>query len=94
MARYIDADKLKKLRDDVISGKFDIKTESDLIDMCPTEDVVKVVRCKECKHFEQMYDMQTGQKLYYGICFLNTNPFNDEEVNCEHFCGYGERKSD
>jgi hypothetical protein len=40
MPRYIDADELKRLRDDVISGKLDVKTESDLIDMCPTADVV------------------------------------------------------
>ena len=40
MPRYIDADALKRLRDDVISGKLDVKTESDLIDMCPTADVV------------------------------------------------------
>ena len=40
MPRYINADELKRLRDDVISGKLDVKTESDLIDMCPTADVV------------------------------------------------------
>lgn len=39
MPRYIDADELKRLRYDVISGKLDVKTESDLIDMCPTADV-------------------------------------------------------
>lgn len=42
MARYIDADKLKQLRDDVISGKIVVETESDLIDMCPTADVAEV----------------------------------------------------
>ncbi len=34
--RLIDADKLKQLREDVISGKVDIQTEGDLIDACPT----------------------------------------------------------
>lgn len=43
MPRYIDAEVLKQLRDDVISGKLDIKTEGDLIDVCPTADVVEVV---------------------------------------------------
>lgn len=34
--RLIDAEQLKQLRDDVISGKVDIQTEGDLIDACPT----------------------------------------------------------
>lgn len=34
--RLIDAEQLKQLRDDVISGKVDIRTEGDLIDACPT----------------------------------------------------------
>ena len=34
--RLIDAEQLKQLRADIISGKLDIKTEGDLIDACPT----------------------------------------------------------
>ena len=33
--RLIDADYLKQLRNDVISGKLDIQIEGDLIDACP-----------------------------------------------------------
>ena len=41
MARYIDADVLKRFRDDVISGKLDIHNEGDLIDLCPAADVAE-----------------------------------------------------
>lgn len=44
MPRYIDADYLKQMRNDVISGKLKIETESDLIDACPTADVTEVKR--------------------------------------------------
>jgi hypothetical protein len=40
MTRYIEANALKQLRADVISGKLDIKNEGDLIDACPAADVV------------------------------------------------------
>ena len=40
--RYIDADVLKQFRNDVIKGKIDIKNECDLIDACPTANVVEV----------------------------------------------------
>lgn len=53
-------------------------------------DGTNIVRCKDCKHFLQQYDAQTGQKVYYGICRLNSNEFHDEEVNRNHYCGYGE----
>lgn len=55
-------------------------------------DMVEVVRCKDCKHFVPQYDTHTGQRLYYGICKLNSNRFCDEEVDYNHYCGYGKRK--
>ena len=80
MGRYIDADKLKKLRDDVISGRLDVQTESDLIDMCPTEDVVEVKHgkwkllssgsgtCSECGFTQKnVWDYDTWQN-YCGHC--------------------------
>ena len=40
-------------------------------------DVVEVVRCKDCKHFD------TG---YCGI------PFIGKKVNPNHYCSFGERE--
>lgn len=55
-------------------------------------NMVEVVRCKNCEQFMQQYDIHNGRKLHYGICKLNSNKFHDEEVNCDHYCGYGKRK--
>lgn len=43
-----------------------------------TEDVVEVVRCKDCKHCER------------GICYYPKVRYVSHDKN--HFCGYGERK--
>ncbi len=96
MARYIDADKLKKLRDDVISGKLYVKTESDLIDRCPTADVVEVVRCRDCVHSRPIDNTKSPEKYFKDDCIV---------CECEnvvgdiptvyvpyHFCSYGEKK--
>ena len=52
----------------------------DRIKNAPTADVVKVVRCKDCKHVDK-----------YGDCDIfdewSTRTAND-------FCSYGERKTD
>ena len=66
----------------------------ELIKKAPTEDVVEVVRCKDCVQFMQQYDIHNGRKLHYGICKLHSNKFHDEEVNCDHFCSYGKRKKE
>lgn len=53
-----------------------------IIDNAPTEDVVKVVRCKDCKHF--------GKDLGYGKhdCKKYEMPYCLEN----DYCSYGERK--
>jgi hypothetical protein len=45
--RLIDAEQLKQLRDDVISGKADIRTEGDLIDACPTVNPYEWISVKD-----------------------------------------------
>ena len=50
-----------------------------------TEDCVKVVRCKECKHFDTAdFD---GDKLYG--CTLESAM---TDITPDSFCSYGERK--
>lgn len=43
MSRWIDADDLKNLRDKYIHGEIKFDNEYDLIDKCPTIDVVPAV---------------------------------------------------
>jgi len=64
-----------------------IVTEEEIAQM-PTVDAVEVVRCKDCKHWEQ-YNACDGTKPHRcmnhdAIFYKRTNP-ND-------FCSYGERK--
>ena len=49
----------------------------------PTADVVEVVHCKDCKHYE------IG-KSYTPYCNNVMNLF--EEMKCDDYCSYGERK--
>lgn len=62
MPRYIDAEVLKQLRDDVISGKLDIKTEGDLIDICPTADVAPRAEVAQ-EIFEDIDDFLKNQEV-------------------------------
>jgi hypothetical protein len=61
--RLIDADVLKGLRDDVISGKLDVKNESDLIDMTPTALTEKDILALRAV----AYGANTNKKLVAGF---------------------------
>ena len=85
MSRYIEVDHLKKsvegLQDcyNGFSDTYDKACIIGLIDEEPTADVVPVVRCKDCKHFDDT------QKLCNYFLFRNgTSP--------EHYCSAGRRK--
>ena len=85
MARYIDADNLKE---DIAGARIiqkpkylDAEETLSIIDMQPTADVVEVVRCKNCKHFD------SHPEGLYGDCTLS----GDYQGNYE-YCSYGERK--
>ena len=75
--RLIDANALKRLRDDYIQGriKFD-GNEYDLIDKCPTIDAVEVVRCKDCKTYSN------------GTCWKMRGKMKSDD-----FCSCGVRRN-
>jgi hypothetical protein len=55
MARYIDADLIKeKLQRTIINGQtaFINNVLIGLLDKAPTEDVQKVVHCRDCGHYD------------------------------------------
>lgn len=55
MARYIDADNLVSVLEILCDKGGDIRYWEQLkwiVADCPTADVVKVVRCKDCKQYE------------------------------------------
>ena len=53
------------------------------VDDAPTVDAVKVVRCKDCKHY---------RTRWYGFCELIENENIHREDN--DFCSWGERRED
>ena len=59
------------------------KTIGEAISVTPTADVVEVVRCKDCKH----YEYGNSDKEDWGYCW-----FNDTCFESNGFCSYGERK--
>lgn len=50
----------------------------------PTEDVVKVVRCKNCELFKPYSDPLKG---FYGECMVRESDIGEND-----FCSYGVRK--
>lgn len=80
--RLIDADALIAEYDRVHIGPPGGARK--LMEDAPTVDAVPVVRCKDCKH----YDDHTG-KCYV---FCEGQYHTELEVDSDHFCSYGERR--
>lgn len=65
------------------SGYADINyTESQCKNFISADDVVKVVRCKDCGMSRETED----ERYLFCMQFADT-------VNCQAFCSYGERRS-
>ena len=75
---YIEREAVKKLRDDVISGKVHFDNEYDMIDAVPAADVVEVRHgrwindgedwfCNRCNH-NALCDKMTGLQVASVIC--------------------------
>ena len=91
--RAIDAEALKdmlpnrvkELEFQIKDGYFAPQYVRNMIDAMPTLDVTEVVRCKECKY------LNAGENevdTWYRCRILR------REVDCEFFCGYGERDNE
>lgn len=80
MARLIDADKFAEK----FTGQYEFMKR--VIEEEPTVDAVEVVRCKDCKYYDE-YKECSGIPIYGnsgGCGFLSTEP--------DDYCSYGERK--
>ena len=103
--RLIDADALKSEFDwlkSVVneSSKGEVMDVMQRIDNAPTVDAVEVVRCKECRWSrgkDHREPTETPKRLICQ-CFMNHHipaPWGARlAVDPEHFCSYGERRSD
>lgn len=94
MSRYIDADALYQTIDawrkklELTYGEVDDYVEClgdvlDLVNEQPTADVVEVVHCKDCKHFDDD-DQAAGKKRCF--CYLH-----GEFRPMDYFCASAER---
>ena len=81
--RLIDADALKEgLKEKMYGHPFERTFLSGVVDSEPTIDAIHVVRCRECKWWQEDDDI--------GHC---DNPDGlDNYAKPEDFCSYGERK--
>ena len=89
MARLIDADAMRQdwLENGENEYVYDTNAVLDSIDVQPTVDAVPVVRCKDCKHWWKAVESCTHDECCDGRQVVVTAPPN-------HFCSYGERRSD
>lgn len=79
MARYIDADKADVERISCFYGaECRLEDVQEWLDEQPTADVVKVVRCKDCIHYDDV-----------GECEIHSY---DGRFNVNYFCADGERR--
>ena len=88
--RYIDANLVKE----ALLGWDEDPTDEEIeyaIDNIPTADVVKVVRCKDCKYGENGVCTHIENITHSYDC--DDNVYDQYiYVSPEHFCSYGDRK--
>lgn len=89
MPRYIDADKLDEIVQDlnkhyeVPITRYEYKRISGVLCEFPTADVVEVVRCKDCVHWKR----RNLDDKHYCDVFDWVNEGND-------YCSFAERRDD
>ena len=82
MLEYIDKEKLKR---DLIDNRcFYPAIVKKAIEDAPVEDVVKVVRCKDCK-----YRYTPSCKMWYNCVICGDYHYWERD---DYYCSYGERK--
>lgn len=104
MAEYIDREALlKEIDEDYYpmnwtNSEAEIQADNDyalyknVIEAQPTADVVEVVRCAKCKHWNKT-DTDIIVNIDYGKCTNSKSPYhNEEETTGGDYCSYGERR--
>lgn len=98
MSRYIDADKLKEHASHYVRtqphfhyGDWDNmcisgKEVDEIIDTCPTADVVEVVRCRDCKHRNTE---ECAMWIECSCCGSQADWCKDDD-----YCSWGERREE
>ena len=90
-AEYISREKTLKAIRTSVSEVFNVASNAgrmyqkitDIVESVPAADVVPVVRCRECKHWED-----------WGACGHTDNGFDSPPMGPDDFCSKGERSTD
>jgi hypothetical protein len=88
---YIEREALIKEFDKISDHDVDVDEAIELIADFPAADVVKVVRCKDCKHIYGPYDNGPDGQVFF--CGYWTDQW-DMETELEGFCHSGEKRED
>ena len=87
MTRYIDADEVYEIakteHKDFARSIADLTSLRELLEDTPTADVVEVVRCKDCKYWQDNNGGYPHEECRWG---------KGETPDAYDFCSYGERK--
>jgi len=89
------ADKYVKLDDviDTLENEWGYEGMREDLDKLPTADVVEVVRCKDCKHKDEL---TISEKFYYKkgcVACTSVRSLGKRVVrSADDYCSYGERK--
>lgn len=96
MSRYIDIDKLSKMiearAETLVEGKEAFYYIANWLNKLPPADVAEIVRCKDCKYFEE-----EQRKNHQGVCMCgekDTTHASEFYPYADDFCSYGERKDE
>lgn len=96
--RPIDADELKKLRDEYIRGEIKFDDEYDLIDKCPTINAESATCCKDCKYFMK-YTREYTRNIdgADGDCYIRIMSSSDKQFcsrKQDDFCSDAVKKEE
>ncbi len=80
MSRYIDADALLNRTPDDLPYKASVKR---VVMQAPTADVVEVVRCKDCKYWQDNNGGYPHEECRWG---------KEETPDADDYCSCGERR--
>lgn len=91
MSRYIDADALYKVvterYSDITAGSYPYNyvafDMANLVKKAPTADVVEVVRCKDCKYWQDNNGGYPHEECRWG---------KEETPDADDYCSFGERR--
>ena len=95
MAEYIEREAVNKLLHKEIERTWHrvwgsvIWNLSYKISQIPAADVVEVVRCKDCKYFDQYSYLYSDEPSGFGKC---EKICMDIDLTIDDFCSYGEKK--